>query len=66
MYYWKYGQRSLITRPVGISSTTSLHDTWSSGSREIGQEAIHLEIVWSNLGVMCSWVMHSEVVSKVS
>ncbi len=29
MYYWKYGQRSMVTISMSISSNTSSHDTWS-------------------------------------
>ncbi len=65
MYYWKYGQRSMDTKRKGIPSNTPLHDTWISGSREIGWGVIHVEIVWSDLGMMCNWVMFSELVNKI-
>ncbi len=52
MYYWKYGQKSTVTVPMGVSSNTPLHDTWSTGSREIGWGLIHMEMVWSDLGMM--------------
>ncbi len=34
------------------------------GSREIGYGVIHVEIVWSVLGMICSLMMFSEVVGK--
>ncbi len=64
-YYWKYGQRNLFTSPLGISSNIPFNDTWRSDSREIGWEVIHVEIVGSDLGVMCNQVMFCEVVCKV-
>ena len=58
-------ERSMITVPMDFGSNTSSHDTWSNDSLEIGQEVIHMEIVWSDMGVMCGQIMCSEVVCKI-
>ncbi len=46
----EYRQRSMVTIPLGFSSNTPLHDTWSNFYREIGWGVIHVKIVWLDLG----------------
>ncbi len=55
----------MVTIPMGISSHTLLHESWSSGSREIVQGVTHVEIVSPDMGMMCSQVIFGEVVYKI-
>ncbi len=54
MCYQRYGQRSTVNVPMGINSNTTLCDTSSSDSREIGWGVIREEKLWSNWGMMCT------------
>ncbi len=61
----KNGYKSTIAIHMGHYFYTPLHDTWRSGSREICWGVILVEILWTDLGVKHSWVVFSEVVSKI-
>lgn len=50
---------------VDIGSNTLLHDTWNSGCMELGWGVIHMEVLWSNFGMMCGWMILSEGVQKI-
>ncbi len=62
MYYWKYMQWSMDTIPMGIvlSHPQMSLGALSSDSRKICWGLIHVKMIWSDLGMMCSGMVFSE------
>ncbi len=57
--------KEMVTVPMGVSSNTPSHGTWSSGSNKTGWGLIHVEIALSDIGLMFGRVMFVEVINKI-